>query len=204
MTDPGREVDALAGHHVHGLDLPKLQGRRVAIRPVVPSDYELLYLHETGSEHGARGVLGGSTPPFADWLQQRSRGVLAQHIIESRNEHRPLGMASVFSADFQHGHAHIAVLSFRAESPSPLVMIGLGLFLRHTFSCWPFHKIYLDVAEYNYHQFASGAGRFFEVEGRLREHHFLNGRRWDHLILAIHRDSWEGGLENVLDPEIEP
>jgi hypothetical protein len=203
MSEPGAAVDASAGNYDR-LDLPKLEGKRVAIRPVVPSDYELLYLRETGSEQGQRGVLGGATPPFGEWLQQRSRGVLAQHIIESRNEHLPLGLVSVFSADFQNGHAHMAILSFKAESPSPLVMIGMGLFLRHVFSCWPFHKLYLDVAEYNYSQFASGAGRFFEVEGRLREHHFLNGRRWDHLVLALSRARWEGGLENVLASEIEP
>lgn len=203
MADLNRAPAASTGHP-EGLDLPSMRGKRVALRPVVPSDYELLYLHETGSEYGVRGVLGGATPPFADWVQQRSRGVLAQQIVESRDGHRPLGMTTAFSADFQHGHAHIAVLSFKAESPSPLVMIGLGLFLSYTFSCWPFHKLYLDVAEYNYHQFASGEGRFFEVEGRLHEHHYLNGRRWDHLILGIHRERWEGGLDGLLMGEIEP
>jgi RimJ/RimL family protein N-acetyltransferase len=70
-------------------------------------------------------------------------------------------------------------------------MMGCGLFIEHAFSCWPFHKLYLDVAGYNLGRFRSGEGTLFEVEGRLRGHHFQGGRRWDHHILAIFRESWE-------------
>ena len=28
-------------------------------------------------------------------------------------------------------------------------MMGCGLFIEYAFSCWPLHKLYLDVADYN-------------------------------------------------------
>ena len=70
-------------------------------------------------------------------------------------------------------------------------MMGCGLFIEYAFSCWPFHKLYLDVADYNLEQFSSGVGRLFEAEGRLKDHHYLDGRHWDHHILAISRDRWK-------------
>jgi hypothetical protein len=84
------------------------------------------------------------------------------------------------------------------------MMFGLALFLRYVFTCWNFRKLYMEVAEYNYEQFSSGAGRFFEVEGRLREHFYYGGRYWDKLILTLSRETFRDRGAAVLsleDPE---
>lgn len=170
--------------------MPSLHGRRVYLRAPIPDDYPDLYLRETSSDRSALGGLAGSTPPYEEWLRARSAGVLCQHIALTTAANTRLGLVTAFGADFANGHAHLAALSFAPERPRPMFLIGLGIFIDYVFGCWAFHKLYLDVVEPNYAQFASGAGQVFEVEGRLKDHHYLGGRRWDQIILAIHRSRW--------------
>lgn len=167
-----------------------LRGRHVYLRAVLPGEYEDLYLRETSSSEAARGGLEGATPAFEDWMKQRSAGALARFVVLGAEDHRRLGLVFLFSPDMRNGHAHLGVSSFDATRPSPLVMIGCALLIEHAFSCWPFHKLYLDVAGYNFDRFSTGVGRLFEPEGTLKDHHYLDGRRWDHHILAISRERW--------------
>jgi hypothetical protein len=168
-----------------------LRGRDVYLRAVLPEEYEDLYLRETSGSGGPMGGLEGSTPGFEEWVRQTAAGSLARFVILRSGDHRRLGLGSIFNADLGNGHAHIALSSFDPTRPSPLVMMGAGLLIEHAFACWPFHKLYLDVAEYNLGRLGSGQGRLFEVEGTLRDHHFQAGRRWDHHILAVYRAGWK-------------
>jgi RimJ/RimL family protein N-acetyltransferase len=70
------------------------------------------------------------------------------------------------------------------------MMMGIGLFFEYVFGCWDVRKLYMEVAEYNFPQMESGIGRFFELEGRLRNHTYLAGKHWDQLTLALYRDAW--------------
>lgn len=167
-----------------------LRGKEVYLRAALPGEYEDLYLRETSGALAARSGLEGATPAFEEWLKQRWAGTLARFVVLRAGDHGRLGLVSLFNADLRNGHAHLAVSSFDATRPSPLVMMGCGLFIEYAFSCWPFHKLYLDVAGYNIERFSSGQGKLFETEGRLKDHHYLEGRRWDHHILAVSRDRW--------------
>jgi hypothetical protein len=168
-----------------------LRGRHVYLRAVLPGEYEDLYLRETSGALASRSGLEGTTPVLEEWLKQGSAGVLARFVVLSNDDHRRLGLVFLFNADMRNGHAHIGVSSFDVTRPSPQVMMGCGLLIEYAFSCWPFHKLYLDVAGYNMERFWTGEDKLFEVEGRLKEHHYLDGRRWDHHILAISRERWE-------------
>jgi hypothetical protein len=169
---------------------PSLRNNYLYLRAVVPEDYPYLYLVETSSSMAARWGLRGATPAYQEWIQQRSAGVLAQFMVIDANGDSRIGLVTVFSADFQDAHAHLAALSFDPDGNSVMMMLGLGLFVDYVFKCWNLRKLYLDTAEYNYAQFASGAGKFFEIEGRLKGHHYFDGKWWDHLILAIFREQW--------------
>jgi acyl carrier protein len=71
------------------------------------------------------------------------------------------------------------------------MILGISLFLRYVFTYWEFEKLYMEVPEYNFPQFASGLGRFFEIEGRLRGHLKMGERSFDQLIVALYRDTAE-------------
>jgi hypothetical protein len=167
-----------------------LRGKHVYLRAVLPGEYEDLYLRETSGDLARLGGLEGATPPFEEWLKQRWAATLARFVVLRDTDHGRLGMVSMFNADLRNGHAHLALTSFDATRPSPLVMIGCGIFIEHAFSSWPLHKLYLDVAGYNLDRFTSGIGKLFDAEGRLSKHHYLDGRYWDHHILAISKERW--------------
>jgi hypothetical protein len=157
---------------------------------VLPGEYEDLYLRETSGAEVGRGGLEGATPAFEEWLRQRWAGTLARFVVLRAADHGRLGLVSLFNADMRNGHAHLALASFDSTSPSPLVMMGCGLLIEHAFASWPLHKLYLDVAGYNLDRFSSGVGKLFEPEGRLTKHHYLDGRHWDHHILALSKERW--------------
>lgn len=174
-----------------------LRGRQVYLRAVLPGEYEDLYLRETSGANARRGGLEGSTPAFDEWVRQRAAGSLARFVVLDSGDHRRLGLVTLFNADLRNGHAHLALSSFDATRPSPLVMIGAGLAIEHAFASWPFHKLYLDVADYDLAQLESGVGRLFASEGRLTDHHYLDGRHWDHHILALSRERWSSYWERL-------
>lgn len=172
-------------------ELPRLRGRHVHLRAVVPDDYAYLQLVETSSELAPRWRLRGATPAAQDWVQGNSRGVLAQFIVQSNADNSRVGIVSAFQADFQDGHAQVAATKFDPHSVAPLMMLGFGVFLNYVFGCWSFRKLYMRVPEFNYPQIASGEDVTFAVEGRLGRHYYLAGRLWDELVLAIYREAWE-------------
>ncbi|MFN8216777.1 MAG: GNAT family protein [Gemmataceae bacterium] len=173
-----------------GGETPRLEGRTLRLRPIVPADYGPLRQAELGAALGPRWRFRGATPTLEEWVHKSGDRVLAQFLVVSKPEQTPLGAVHLFNPNFQDGHAQLSVARLEAETRAPKVMLGLGLLIRYAFHCWPLRKLYMEVAEFNYPQFESGAGRFFEVEGRYRQHLYLGGRYWDQLVLAITREAW--------------
>jgi acyl carrier protein len=123
---------------------------------------------------------------------------------------KPIGRVVIYQPNFQDRYAYFAALRFEPSDRSPVMMLGISLFLRYVFTYWDFDKLYMEVPEYNLPQFASGLGRFFEIEGRLRGHFRVGGRSWDQLILALYRDTvaregarlrLDRGQRSVIAPE---
>lgn len=167
----------------------QLIGRDVYLRAVTPADYAFIQQMEMSSSLADRWRLRGRTLSPADWAQFFWKDVLVQHLIMERRRDQAVGLAFVQRANFQDGHAQVSAIRF-APQATPLMVFGLALFIDHVFTCWNFRKLYLETPEYNYSQFASGEGRWFEIEGRLRAHRFYGGRYWDELIFAITREAW--------------
>jgi len=174
-------------------DSPSLLGRTVLLRPLTPADYNFMHLAETSSELGPRWRFRGSTPSPERWNHETWSQCLAAFLVIRRSDDVPVGYVAVHQANFQDGHAHLSATKLVPEGPVPALSLGLALFLRYVFSCWNLRKLYMDVPEYNYGQFASGLEDIFVMEGRLRDDLFAEGRYWDQIILAIYRDSWLNG-----------
>lgn len=170
---------------------PRLTGKHVYLRPVVVSDYAHLQIAETAEGLGPRWRFRGSTPSPEAWAHTVWNAVLVQYLVIDRNQEVPLGIVVVYGASFQDGYARLAAGKFDQADRSPKFMLGVGLALRYVFTCWPLRKLYLETPEYNYAQFASGAGKLFDVEARLHEYSYLDGRYWDELILSLSRAVWE-------------
>lgn len=180
---------------------PRVYGNHVYLRPVTPNDYPVIQAMELGGDLATRWRFRGSTPSPEQWLRTLWSDVLAQHLVVERRENGLVGLALAYRPNFQDGHAYLGAVRFGPRTHSPLMLLGVGIFIHYVFTCWPFRKLYFETTEYNYSQFASGAGDLFEVEGRLREHRFVAGRYWDELILGISREHWMSRGERLVDIE---
>jgi hypothetical protein len=187
-----------AGDPAASFQVPVTHGRQVYLREVMPEDYRFLRAAELSGELGIRWRFRGSSLSPERWIQSLWQSVLVQHVVVSRKEPTPLGLALAYRPSFQDGHVYIATESFRPGTRSPLMIFGSALFIEYVFRCWNFHKLYFEVAEYNLPQFHSGIGKLFEVEGRLRDHFWYDGRRWDQYHLALYREAWERESKRIL------
>jgi RimJ/RimL family protein N-acetyltransferase len=182
-------ADASPGHDE--LAVPSLRARHVYLRPLTARDYPYLQMVEAGTELTFRWRLRGATPSPEQWAKMIWNQVLAQFMVVGRSGDKPIGLVSVYRANFQDRYAYLSATRFEPNRPSPLMMLGVFLFLKYVFTSWDFRKLYMELPEFNMPQFASGLGRYFEVEGRLRDHFYFDGRYWDQLTLATYRDVWQ-------------
>jgi hypothetical protein len=147
---------------------------------------------ETTSDLALRWRQRGVTRSPEQWAHATWADVLAQFLVVENEREHPVGWVCLFRANFQDGHANLSVARFADQrTRSPLVVLGLALFLQYTFTCWNFRKLYLSVPEYNLSQFESAVGRYVQIEGCLRDHSYFDGRYWDHFTLALYRRDWE-------------
>lgn len=168
-----------------------LVGRRVRLRPVQPSDYEYLYALATDDEVSHRWRFRGTTPSPDAFVQLLWQHSVVQFVVEHKESGRRIGHLSAFNADDRNGWCHIGVVIDPALSRTGWALESIALFLNHLFVTFGFRKLYGEVLEPAFADLASGAGRWFRVEGRLERHEFFAGRYWDLVVLALYREDWE-------------
>ncbi|MEZ5380726.1 MAG: hypothetical protein R2754_02900 [Microthrixaceae bacterium] len=101
-----------------------------------------------------------------------------------------VGLATCFNVFPHDGHAEFA-LARLTNGPSRVFFEGAMLFVNYLFECWPFRKLYVEVAEYNLSQMEFMLGEVGMVEGRLLNYFWANGQHWDKVIVSIERGRWE-------------
>jgi RimJ/RimL family protein N-acetyltransferase len=174
--------------------------RSVQIRPIEARDYDFLFRLYTTGDHLVRYRLRGITPSPESFVRFLWDQVLAQFIVETRDG-RPIGVVSSFEPDFRNRYVYIAACSVADYQATGLVLEGVALLVSYLFETFDFRKIYAETLESNYAQFALGEGRLFEVEGRMKEHEYIQGRYEDFVLLAIHRASWREQHQRIFGEE---
>lgn len=170
---------------------PVLEGVRVRIRPINPGDYTPLYDLTFADEGGWRWVHRGESRRFEDFIDGLWRNALVQHVIEDKESGRLVGFVRAYSYQARDGHAHFAVLFHPEYRGLTWPWEGALLFLDYVFCVYPVRKLYMESLGFNFQQFASGLGKWFVEEGRLRDHEYHGGRYWDLHLLAMYREDFE-------------
>jgi RimJ/RimL family protein N-acetyltransferase len=168
-----------------------LTGRRVRLRPVMPSDHEYLYALATHPDMTMRWRYRGASVSYDTFLQHLWANTLVHFVIERKDGGQRLGYIQAFDAAERHGWCHFAVMLDPMLERSGWAVECLPLFLNYVFTVWPMRKLYAVVLESNYPELASGAGEWFVVEGRLEEHEYYDGRYWDLMFVTVRREDWE-------------
>lgn len=199
-TDPTTGPRTGAPTPSGGVSVPDLlAGRRIALRPVTPDDYQWLYLGEVSGELGSHWRIRGGTPSPEDYVQLVWQGVLAQFLVVRHDEpERPLGLVVAYDAHHSNGYASVAVVRFDREPGDLSVLEATILFFDYLFTSFAFRKLYLETPAYRVDQFGSAVGDLIIEEGRLVDHSFHDGRYWDEHLLAVHREVWDEKKPDLL------
>lgn len=173
-------------------------GQFFRLVPVLPSAVPFLYDLAISPDVGFRWRYRGSVPSYQQFEQELWQGMLVQFLVESVQTNQPAGHLICYNPDPSLGHAYIGAAMASQYLGTGIAAEPVILFTQYIFDVWPFRKLYMETPEFNYQQFASASGRSLQVEGRLRNHDYYRGRRWDRLVLAAYRpgegvkDSAEG------------
>jgi hypothetical protein len=158
--------------------------------PVTTAHYGFIHALLTAPDQLATGRLQGQTPSPQLLEQVIWHGVLSQFVV-TLDDRRPCALVSAYGASQRHGYAYISVQAEEAWRQTGLPMLALGRFLDHLFRTFPFRKLYAEMHRPTFDRvLTSQHSMFFEVEGRLREHHYVDGVFVDFLLLAVYRDRW--------------
>ena len=118
------------------------EGRWALLRPLYPTDVELLFNAEVARSNWWR--LRGKTPSAGEYDAILAMNVEVQFMICARAApHTPLGLVAAYSMDTRNGHCYLAVMRVGDEQGIPKAMVeGLGMFLDYIFLGWPVRKIF--------------------------------------------------------------
>jgi RimJ/RimL family protein N-acetyltransferase len=164
----------------------QMAGNFFRLTPVMPPSVAFLYSLCVSPDVGFRWRFRGAVPPIQKFEHELWQGVLAQFVVESIQANQPAGHVACYNADLRLGHAYVGAAMVPQYQGTGIVVEPVLLFFEYLFDVWPFHKLYLELPEFNLPQFASAIGRGLHVEGRMRGHDYYKGRRWDRLLLAVY------------------
>lgn len=168
---------------------PQVSGVFFRLSPVLPQHTPFLYHLNISPDVGFRWRYRGGVPSYDKFEADLWNGLLAQFVIESIESGEPVGQVICYNPDFGLGHAYVGAALIGRYRASGIAVEPVRLFVQYIFDVWPFHKLYFEIPEFNFQQFSSVAGGALKIEGRLVNHEYYKGRRWDRLILAAYRDA---------------
>jgi RimJ/RimL family protein N-acetyltransferase len=179
-----------------GLAAPRLVGRRVRLRPLMPEDLGPLYEAELGSRLWLGWRQRGLTPSFEQWRRDLEAGSFVRMVAVRdavgdgvRGRSSVVGVLCALDLDSASRHCSLAVARVDGGFDGCMGEAGV-LFVHHLFRAFSLEKVYLHVAGYNEGQLGSLTRLVAVREGLLVRHELFDGRWWDLSVLAIHRAVW--------------
>lgn len=180
-------VGSKTDHHESVPD--SLVGRSTELRPFRPNDFDFAYGLHLEPRNLVSYRLRGSVPSPESFHRFLWDQALANFVVSNRSRH-PIGIVSAYGADHRNATCYVAAVGSEDAQDGGLMVESIGLLVTYLFLAFPFRKVYMESLQSNYSRFASGEGRFFTLEARLREHEYVDGKYQDMVILAIYKSDW--------------
>lgn len=166
-----------------------LRGRRVHLRPFLPSDFDFTYSLHLEPNNLVSYRLRGSIPSPESFHRFFWDQALL-NLVAVGDSGEPIGVLTAYAADHRNGTCYIAVVGSSDAQVNGLMVEATGLLISYLFLAFPFRKIYMESLRENYAKFSSGEGRLFNVEAQLLEHEYVDGRYADMVTVAVYRRDW--------------
>ncbi|MCP9618837.1 GNAT family N-acetyltransferase [Nocardia otitidiscaviarum] len=171
---------------------PVLETSVFRLDALQPADTEYLYALAVRPENCFRWRYRGVPPAPERFVEELWAQVLTQFLVRRVDDKQPAGHVVAYSADRSFGHAYVGAVFEPRYAGTGLAAEVTALFVRYLFHTFPFRKLYLEVPGYNWPRLSSGEGRYFRIEGRLRDHVYYAGRHWDQYVCAVYADQSSG------------
>jgi RimJ/RimL family protein N-acetyltransferase len=163
--------------------------RRVALKAISDEDLAVIRTAELAWEVGYTWRHHGTHPSPDQFRAEFWSGVTAAFLVIDRARRAPIGVVTVYNADFMQQRAFCGCFAFAGAARPGLVLSGLVAVIRYCFWVWPLQKIYFEVPGFNLHQFEGSVGRMLHAEGSLENYWYLDGRWWPHSFYSLTRET---------------
>jgi RimJ/RimL family protein N-acetyltransferase len=179
------------------MNLERVDGPRVRLAPVGREDHIFLYNLAVADENAYRWVLRGEMPPFERFIEEHAPSFNNSFIVWLKETGERIGQALIYNIDLRNGHIYVAVVIAPEGIGRGLGRETLGVLIRYVLAVYPVRKVYAEVPDFTFagvEQDVSDAPvmELFEVEGRLREHVFIDGEYHDVYLISFNRAHWKG------------
>ena len=198
ISDPSEPIDGSVS------SASRLRGRFTELVPLAPEHLGRLRSLELEAESVFRWRHGGAHPSPDEYYSSAWSDILCSFLVFNTSDRsKPRGIVTAYHADLRNGHCRIAASRLgEVRRYSLTVSRGVFLLFDYVFRGWNFHKLYLEVPEYNLGQFSSSLESLFVKEAVLTDYCYLDGRYWDLAFLSLTREHWlseRSKLERFID-----
>lgn len=172
-------------------DTEPLTGRRFRLRPLLPYDYDALYVWATMPPTSTTWRFRGQQPSPESFATLLWTGALTQFAVVARDEPDAIcGLVQAFNHDPGNRFAYLSVVVGPAhQQRTTAAGEAIVLLLGHLFDAFDLRKVYIETTE----TATAGVLRMAKswpcvsIEGVLTQNQFHDGRFVDTLILAVDR-----------------
>jgi RimJ/RimL family protein N-acetyltransferase len=120
-------------------------------------------------------------------------------VIETLEGNRPVGTVGIHESDRRFRNAWLDVWLSTNERGKGYGGEAILILLNYFFNELDYYRIALDVYEMNEKAIQLYKKLGFSEEGRLRQHVFYRGRRWDEVIMGILKDEFNSKHPEYID-----
>jgi RimJ/RimL family protein N-acetyltransferase len=119
-------------------------------------------------------------------------------MIVVRETDRPIGTVALHVEAGPHRQARFGIaLGAKDEWGKGYGSEATALMVEYAFATLNLHRVWLHVFEYNKAGRRTYEKAGFRQEGVLRQSHFVEGRYWDCIVMAILQDEWLARRESA-------
>lgn len=102
-------------------------------------------------------------------------------------DEEPVGYVQLYPIDWKNRNAEVGIIMGRKRQGQGLGKETLRLIVDYGFKTLNLKRIYAEIYSYNKNSIKLFEKIGFKLEGKLREHHYWNGKFHDSLIYSILR-----------------
>lgn len=169
------------------------RSKRVILRPLIETDAPLLALWVNDPQVSVyvRAYLPVTVKEEVEWILSLSKRPENDIVVMIVVDGKPIGTMGIHGINHRHGTATTGALIGEKDYWGK----GYGaeakmLLLEYAFNTLNLRKVYSHVHEFNERSVNYSLKCGYEIEGRLKSHHYSQGKYWDQIQLAVFKDKF--------------